>query len=234
MIHSGRLTFEDGTTGEFTFEIPHDAIAISVLVVPAVGDALVQIAGLTADNPMLDMGPVDSDTTVERFADPEVIETEIGFVHEVKRGRYAFTYPFAPDRELAPGTADIWFHVKGADSVEVEIAIVRDPARTLLEVTVFSPGESRLSDDAHRRGETIFEPAGFVVQWRDAMPDDATPTRFAEIDDHTPDSDVSRLYAAVATSPDPDAKLASSTDSPAASAGSRTGFPDRTTGAGWQ
>jgi hypothetical protein len=233
IIRSGPLTVEDGTTAEFTFEIPHDAIAISVLTVPADGDVLVQLAGLTtADNSILDMGPVDLDTMVQRFADHEVIETETGFVHEVKRGRYAFTYPFAPDRELAPGTADIWFHVKGADSVEVEVAIVRDPARTLLEVTVFSPGESRLSDDARRRVETIFDPAGLVIHWRDAMLDDGAPTRLTEIDDHTPDSDVSRLYAAVATSPDPGAKLVIVDGLPGGLSGFSDGIPGPHDGSG--
>lgn len=230
---STSLDVTGGSTEVLTFDVPREAAALSILARSDNPETLIQLATLSFANTLpLPVHAEDRDRMSVRFEEHEVIETPSGFVHEVQRGTYAFTYPFAPAWDLPPGPASMSFLVDGASKVEVEIVFVEVTDRPLLEITVFSPGSSRLSADARRGVEAIFDEAGITVSWREGDLGEHVPASFADIDDRRTGSDIRTLLAAVAMNASGGANLVIADDLPGGISGFATGVPGPHDGTG--
>lgn len=230
---SSTLAVTSRATEVLTFDVPREAVAISILARSDNPDGLIQLATLSFTNSVaLHVDPEDRDRMSVRFDEHEVIETQAGFVHEVQRGTYALTYPFAPGWELPPGPASLSFLVDSAEQLEVEIVFVEPTDHPHLEISVFSPGSSRLSADARRGVESIFDQAGMTVSWRDQALDESVPASFSDIDDRRVGSDIHTLLEAVTTNASGGANLVIADDLPGGVSGFATGVPGPHDGTG--
>jgi hypothetical protein len=186
------------SSGPIGFTVPDDGVALSVLVRSTHPETLVQLEHLAVGGMERIGGAADDvDRMAERHDDHEIIETPTGFVHEVQRHTYSFTYPFAPGWDLPPGPGSISMLVDRPDSLHVEIVVLRAGDRLTLPITVFSPGKTLLSGPARQEVERILAAAGVEVRWGDGVLPSGTPSRIDDIEDRTPASDVTRLATAV-------------------------------------
>jgi hypothetical protein len=201
--HSFDLEAEYGSTGLVEFSIPPDAVAVSLLVTADQMDTLLQLESLIIGGTDLVTGSTDDLASLtDRYSENEIIETGTGFVHEVQKGTYSFTYPFAPGWELAPGPASVSLLASTDSKLTLEILVLTDTTRDKLAVTVFTPGNTSLSQEARSEVEQIFAQADIAITWRDGtLPADA-PSSLDDVADWSPGSTLhglSRAVAAVST-----------------------------------
>lgn len=197
-------SLEVGSDGaaELVFDVPAQAVAITILARSDSPIALIQLAELAFDG----FAPLSlaTDPTIDplaamtqRFSDHEIIETPNGFVHEVQMGTYAFTYPFAPGWELPTGQASLSVLVSDGSRVDIEVRVVPDSIRPVLPVTYYEPGESRLSDEARMRVDDILGEAGVLVEWSKGSLPDGTISTIEDVEDRTPGSSMGGLIDGV-------------------------------------
>ncbi|MEX1004133.1 MAG: hypothetical protein WD156_02035 [Acidimicrobiia bacterium] len=183
--HAATLTVREGTTETLRFDVPQDTAALSILATSPDRDVLIQIGSLRlAGHTAYVADPEDVSLLGSRRRDHEAVTGPAGFVQEVQRGRFAFTYPFAPGAELPAGPAAISFLVSGGTSLDVDIETIGPADRSLLAVTVFSPGERTLSEAARAGVDAIFGQAGISVTWDDRMLPVWAPGELSDLDDH--------------------------------------------------
>ena len=193
VVRESALTVADGVTAAIEFIVPEGTEAVSVLATAADREGLVQLASLTFDGDVVfeaaggDLARMDG-----RHRDHEAISNSEGFVQEVQRGTFAFTYPFAPGWELPSGPATISFLASAGTRLEVEVLALRPTKRGHLTVSVFSPGARTLSEDARREVEAILDQAGLPVSWEDQTLPTWAP---GELSDLPPDGNSYRLLA---------------------------------------
>ncbi len=215
------------------FLVPSGAVALSVLVRSGRPDTLVQLHTLVlGGRDRVDGGEDDFERMAARHRDHEIIETPSGFVHEVRRGGHSFTYPFAPGWDLPPGEASISFLVDQPDSLEVEILVLRSGERTVLPLTVFTPGVTTLAAATRAGVEQIFAVAGITVRWREGRLPRGISGGLDDIEDWAADSDLSRLAGAVAAAANGGANVVMVDDLPGGASGFATAIPGPHDGSG--
>jgi hypothetical protein len=188
-----------GSAEPIGFEVPEDAVAISILARGVDPATLIQLEALELGGRDVIGGRADdADRMSTRHAEHEIIETDTGFVHEVQQGTFAFSYPLAAEWELPFGPASVSFLVGGSATIDVEVVVLRIADRRVLPVTVFTPGGSRLSTEVRDRVSAIYEPAGIVLRWEDGFLPAETPASLVDVEDRLPGSDLHALAAAVA------------------------------------
>ncbi|HVR32322.1 MAG TPA: hypothetical protein VMS74_06400 [Acidimicrobiia bacterium] len=82
----------------------------------------------------------------------------------------------------------------------MEVLVLAGEARTVLPITIFEPGESRLAQDARSRVVDIFDRAGVTVRWRRGVVPAGTPSEIDDVENRRPGSALHSLFAAVAES----------------------------------
>lgn len=233
VVESFTLDGATGKSGPVAFSIPEDARAISLLVRSERPDALIQLETLVlGGTDRVAGGDDDRDRMAARHTDHEIIETGIGFVHEVQQGTFAFTYPFAPGWDRPPGPASVSFLLRGGGAFDLEILVLRAGDRTVLPVTVFQPGAARLGDEARERIESIIEPAGISVRWIDGALGEEVPASLDDVDDRRPGSDLHTLALAVAEASGGGANVVIVDALPGGVSGFSTGIPGPHDGSG--
>ena len=181
--HEATLAVVDGVSEPFDFHLPPGTEVISVLASTPTGEAFVQLGSLTLDGrSVYEARPGDVELLRSRWQDHEAVTDASGFVQEVHRGRFAFTYPFAPGRDVASGPATIAFLVSGDPSIDVEVLAYGSSARTNLHVVAYSPGERTLSEEARVEVAEIFRPAAISVTWEDRTLPAWAPGQVSDLD----------------------------------------------------
>ena len=193
------LDVTDGVSATLSFEVPVGATVVSILARARSPETLIQLGSLTVGgSEVTAVDPSEGRDMSRRFTEHEIVESSPGFVHEVQQDSYAFTYPFAPGWDLPAGPASLSFLVAGASELDVEVLVLGGEARTVLPVTIFEPGESRLAQDARSRVEDIFDRASITVRWRTGVVPAGMPSEIDDVEDRRPGSALHALFAAVA------------------------------------
>lgn len=224
-------------TAEVVFDVPADAVAISILARSDSPTALIQLTelGFSGFTPLSLAADPASDplaAMTRRFSDHEIIETPNGFVHEVQLGTYAFTYPFAPGWELPAGRASLSMLVSGGSRAEIEVRVIRPADRSVLGVTYFEPGESRLSDEARMRVDDILGEAGIVIEWSKGTLPDGSISVIEDVEDRAPGSPLGGLIDDVASLSNGGVNLVVVDGLPGGVSGFSTGVPGPHDGTG--
>lgn len=191
---------EPGRTPSVSFTVPDDARAISFLA--TVDDPVhVQLGSVVIGGTDVVQSPDhDVGEMARRFEEFEVLVSPTGIVHEVRRGRSAFTFPNVPGLVLEPGPAEVTFLVDQPTSVDIDVVIVRsEPARLAVDVVVADGGE--LSDAIREGVESIYRPAGIGIEWRD-LDVPGLPSELPELGDGGPGSPMWELTHFDDTRPD--------------------------------
>ena len=184
LLHDAPVALTDGTSETVEFDVLPGTVAVSILATSPDRDVLVQLGSLVfAGATAYEGGPDDVSLLSLRRRDHEAVTGPAGFVQEVQRGSFAFTYPFAPGQLLTPGPAQMSFLASGGQSLDVEVIALGPGERTTLPVTVFAAGESLLSDEARAGVEAIFGQAGISVTWDDRTLPIWAPGELSDLDD---------------------------------------------------
>ena len=178
------LALVDGISEAIEFDVPPGTTALSILATSPDRDVLIQLGSLSLAGGATYFAPrADLALLSSRHRDHVAVTDPAGFVQEVQRGRFAFTYPFAPGWNLPAGPAAISFLASGGTSLDVEVTPVGSATRSILPVTVFAPGERTLSGDARAGVEAIFGEAGITVKWEDRTLPAWAPKALTDLED---------------------------------------------------